>query len=113
MFCNNKSGQVEYHEYCWEQTDKIGVIHSKEIVNMSNTGNLTQNNVQFNGTLNVGYDLTYTYGTEAGKKFQLTNVKDVNYRTEQTPGDNKIENNHVYLYDKNGNLVYKNIISLK
>ena len=53
------------------------------------------------------------YGTEAGKKFQLTNVKDVNYRTEQTPGDNKIENNHVYLYDKNGNLVYKNIISLK
>ena len=30
-----------------------------------------------------------------------------------TPGDNKIENNHVYLYDKNGNLVYKNIISLK
>ena len=40
MFCNNKSGQVEYHEYCWEQTDKIGVIHSKEIVNMSNTGNI-------------------------------------------------------------------------
>ena len=74
---------------------------------------LTQQNLQFSGTLNVGYDLTYTYGTEAGKKFQLTNVKDVNYRTEQTPGDNKIENNHVYLYDKNGNLVYKNIISLK
>ena len=40
MFCNNKSGQVEYHDYCWEQTDKIGVIHSKEIVNMSNTGNI-------------------------------------------------------------------------
>ena len=79
----------------------------------SKSKHLTQNNVQFNGTLNVGYDLTYTYGTEAGKKFQLTNVKDVNYRTEQTPGDNKIENNHVYLYDKNGNLVYKNIISLK
>ena len=68
----------------------------------SKSQHLTQNNVQFNGTLNVGYDLTYTYGTEAGKKFQLTNVKDVNYRTEQTPGDNKIENNHVYLYDKNG-----------
>ena len=65
----------------------------------SKSQHLTQNNVQFNGTLNVGYDLTYTYGTEAGKKFQLTNVKDVNYRTEQTPGDNKIENNHVYLYD--------------
>ena len=69
---------------------------------------LTQNNVQFNGTLNAGYDLSYTYGTEAGKKFQLASVKDVNYRTEETPGDNNIENNHVYLYDKNGNLVYVN-----
>ena len=64
--------------------------------------------MQFNGTLNVGYDLSYTYGTEAGKKFQLASVKDVNYRTEETPGDNNIENNHVYLYDKNGNLVYVN-----
>lgn len=69
---------------------------------------LTQNNVQFDGSLNAGYDLSYTYGTEAGKKFQLASVKDVNYRTEETPGDNNIENNHVYLYDKNGNLVYVN-----
>ena len=46
---------------------------------------LTQNNVQFNGTLNAGYDLSYTYGTETGKKLQLANVKDVNYRTEETP----------------------------
>ena len=38
---------------------------------------LTQNNVQFDGTLNAGYDLTYTYGTDTGKKFQLANVKDV------------------------------------
>ena len=74
----------------------------------SKSQHLTQDNVQFNGTLNVGYDLTYTYGTEAGKKFQLSSVKDVNYRTEETPGDNKIENNHVYLYDKNGNLIYVN-----
>lgn len=57
----------------------------------SKSQHLTQDNVQFNGTLNVGYDLTYTYGTEAGKKFQLSSVKDVNYRTEETPGDNKIE----------------------
>ena len=74
----------------------------------SKSQHLTQANVQFNGTLNVGYDLTYTYGTEAGKKFQLASVKDVNYRTENTPGDNNIENNHVYLYDKNGNLIYVN-----
>ena len=74
----------------------------------SKSQHLTQDNVQFNGTLNVGYDLTYTYGTEDGKKFQLSSVKDVNYRTEETPGDNNIENNHVYLYDKNGNLIYVN-----
>ena len=68
----------------------------------------TQDNVQFNGSLNVGYDLTYTYSSEAGKKFQLESVKDVNYRTEETPEGQQIENGHVYSYDKNGNLVYVN-----
>ena len=43
-----------------------------------------------------------------GKKFQLASVKDVNYRTEETPGENNVENNHVYTYDKNGNFVYVN-----
>lgn len=74
----------------------------------SKSQHLTQDNVQFNGTLNVGYDLTYTYGSEAGKKFQLESVKDVNYRTEETPEGQQIENGHVYTYDKNGNLVYVN-----
>ena len=74
----------------------------------SKSQHLTQDNVQFNGTLNVGYDLTYTYGSEAGKKFQLESVKDVNYRTEETPESQQIENGHVYTYDKNGNLVYVN-----
>ena len=74
----------------------------------SKSQHLTQGNVQFNGTLNVGYDLTYTYGSEAGKKFQLESVKDVNYRTEETPEGQQIENGHVYTYDKNGNLVYVN-----
>jgi RHS repeat-associated protein len=70
---------------------------------------LTQNNVQFNGTLNAGYDLSYTYGTDAGKKFQLANVKDVNYRTEETPSESEnVNNSHVYEYDANGNLVYVN-----
>lgn len=70
---------------------------------------LTQNNVQFNGTLNVGYDLSYTYGTETGKKFQLANVKDVNYRTEETPSESEnVNNSHAYEYDANGNLVYVN-----
>ncbi len=74
----------------------------------SKSQHLTQDNVQFNGTLNVGYDLTYTYGSEEGKKFQLESVKDVNYRTEETPEGQQIENGHVYTYDKNGNLVYVN-----
>ena len=70
---------------------------------------LTQNNVQFDGSLNAGYDLTYTYGTDAGKKFQLANVKDVNYRTEETPSESEnVNNNHAYEYDANGNLVYVN-----
>ena len=74
----------------------------------SKSQHLTQDNVQFNGTLNVGYDLTYTYGSEAGKKFQLESVKDVNYRTEETPEGQQIENGHTYQYDKNGNLIYVN-----
>lgn len=74
----------------------------------SKSQHLTQDNVQFNGTLNVGYDLTYTYGSEEGKKFQLESVKDVNYRTEETPEGQQIENGHGYTYDKNGNLVYVN-----
>jgi len=70
---------------------------------------LTQNNVQFDGSLNAGYDLTYTYGTDAGKKFQLANVKDVNYRTEETPSESEnVNNNHAYEYDANGNLIYVN-----
>lgn len=70
---------------------------------------LTQNNVQFNGTLNAGYDLSYTYGTDTGKKFQLANVKDVNYRTEENPSESEnVNNNHAYEYDANGNLVYVN-----
>lgn len=75
----------------------------------SKSQHLTQGNLQFDGTLNVGYDLTYTYGQEDGKKFQLDNISDVNYRTEATPDENqKTRNSHAYEYDANGNLVYVN-----
>ena len=75
----------------------------------SKSQHLTQDNLQFDGTLNVGYDLTYTYGQDEGKKFQLANVGDVNYRTEAAPGeDGKVTNSHAYEYDANGNLVYVN-----
>ena len=75
----------------------------------SKSQHLTQDNLQFDGTLNVGYDLAYTYGQDEGKKFQLANVGDVNYRTEAAPGeDGKVTNSHAYEYDANGNLVYVN-----
>ncbi len=75
----------------------------------SKSQHLTQDNLQFDGTLNVGYDLTYTYGQDEGKKFRLDNVTDVNYRTETAPGEDvKVTNSHAYEYDANGNLVYVN-----
>lgn len=80
----------------------------------SKSQHLTQGNLQFDGTLNVGYDLTYTYGQEDGKKFQLDNVSDVNYRTETTPDESqKTRNSHAYEYDANGNLVYVNTGRMK
>ena len=75
---------------------------------------LTQSNVQFNGTLNAGYDLTYTYNNDEGKKFQLASVRDTNYRMEETPTDStNINNGHKYEYDLYGNLVYINTSRVK
>ena len=75
---------------------------------------LSQTGVQFDGTLNAGYELSYSYGHEEGKKFQLDNVRDINYRTEETPTDStNINNGHKYTYDANGNLVYINTSRVK
>ena len=75
---------------------------------------LSQTGVQFDGTLNAGYDLTYTYQKGDGKKFQLDNVRDINYRTEETPTEStNINNGHKYTYDLNGNLVYINTSRVK
>ena len=73
----------------------------------SKSQHLTQQGVQFDGTLNAGYDLTYTYQDSLGHKFQLSKIEDLNYRTEGTTKE-KIGNGHRYLYDANGNLVYIN-----
>ena len=81
---------------------------------VSKKQHLTQQGVQFDGTLHVGYDLAYTYGKTEGKKFQLAEVKDVNYRTEENPDSvAKVDNNHTYTYDANGNLVYVNTGRIK
>ena len=75
---------------------------------------LSQTGVQFDGTLNAGYELAYTYQKGDGKKFQLDNVRDINYRTEATPTDSTtINNGHKYEYDANGNLVYINTSRVK
>ena len=75
---------------------------------------LSQTGVQFEGTLNAGYELAYTYQKADGKKFQLDNVRDINYRTEETPTDSAtINNGHKYEYDANGNLVYINTSRVK
>ena len=75
---------------------------------------LSQSGVQFDGTLNAGYELAYTYQKGDGKKFQLDNVRDINYRTEATPTDSTtINNGHKYEYDANGNLVYINTSRVK
>ena len=48
------------------------------------------------------------------KKFQLDNVRDINYRTEEVPTDSTtINNGHKYEYDANGNLVYINTSRVK
>ena len=75
---------------------------------------LSQTGVQFEGTLNAGYELAYTYGKDVGRKFQLDNVRDINYRTEETPTESmNINNGHKYTYDLNGNLVYINTSRVK
>ncbi|MFR3709191.1 MAG: RHS repeat-associated core domain-containing protein [Phocaeicola plebeius] len=81
---------------------------------VSKKQHLTQQGVQFDGTLHVGYDLAYTYGKTEGKKFQLAEVKDANYRTEENPDSvAKVDNSHIYTYDANGNLVYVNTGRIK
>ena len=75
---------------------------------------LSQTGIQFEGTLYAGYDLTYTYQKGDGRKFQLDNVRDINYRTEETLTDSTtINNGHKYEYDLNGNLVYINTSRVK
>ena len=75
---------------------------------VSKKQHLTQQGVQFDGTLHVGYDLAYTYGKTEGKKFQLAEVKDANYRTEENPDSvAKIDNNHTYTYDADGERTVK------
>ena len=68
---------------------------------------LSQSRVQFDGTLSSGYDMTYTYDQDTGRRFQISTIDDVNYRTDSvyTSDDNVIAS-HYYEYDKNGNIIH-------
>ena len=91
-----------YKSYGYDYVNKIGYDNMHRIT--SKKQHLSQTGVQFDGTLNAGYELSYTYGSEEGKKFQLDNVRDINYRTEEVPTDSTtINNGHKYEYDANGN----------
>lgn len=68
-----------------------------------------QTNIQFGGMLKAGYDLVYSYGTAPGKRFQMSAVSDVNYRTVGDSDENDhINEDHYYGYDPNGNILYVN-----
>ena len=70
---------------------------------------LSRSNIQFEDTLFSGYDLDYAYSTTPGKRFQMANVSDVNYRTDEKPTeDDAVVENHCYEYDNNGNIIYVN-----
>ena len=69
---------------------------------------LSQTNVQFAGTLSAGYTLGYNYNTAPGRKFQMSDVADVNYRKASATVNesDKTRERHFYEYDKNGNITY-------
>ncbi len=66
---------------------------------------MQQQGVQFDGILKAGYELSYNYGSNP---FQVSNLKDDNYRTEGTAAKDKISEEHAYRYDANGNQIYVN-----
>ena len=69
---------------------------------------LSQTNVLFTGTLSAGYTLGYNYNTAPGRKFQMSDVADVNYRKASATVNesDKTRERHFYEYDKNGNITY-------
>ncbi|MCE5175657.1 MAG: hypothetical protein ABFC90_00365 [Bacteroidales bacterium] len=66
---------------------------------------ITQTGVQFDGTLNAGYDLIYAY---AKNPQQISTIGEESYRTEDTAAVVPIKKNQIYSYDANGNLVSVN-----
>lgn len=73
---------------------------------VSKKQHLSQQNIMFNGGLKAGYDLAYTY--DKTKRNQISEIEDINYRTEDNKPEEKRNERKAYSYDANGNLVYIN-----
>jgi hypothetical protein len=90
-----KKGGVNNVRYTYDNLHNI----------VSKKQHVRQNGVQFDGILKAGYELAYSY---ANNPFQISTLKDENYRTEGEVDNDKISKEHAYQYDANGNLVYVN-----
>ncbi|GHT17512.1 hypothetical protein FACS189429_1760 [Bacteroidia bacterium] len=96
---NYSAGNNKTASYTLEmQYDNLHNITSKK-------QHLQQSNVQFNGILKAGYELTYNY---ENNPFQISTLDDDNYRTEGNIANDSTKKSHAYEYDLNGNLVYVN-----
>jgi len=76
--------------------DKLYNITSKQ-------QHIIQNDVQFAGSLQAGYDLSYAYN--AGNCQQISNIAESNYRTEGTGANTPAAKVNLFSYDANGNLL--------
>lgn len=67
---------------------------------------MSQTGIQFTGTLSAGYSLAYSYSGDPGRRFQMSDVSDVNYRVaDATVGSqDRVNERHTYEYDSNGNI---------
>ena len=70
---------------------------------------IEQDDVMAAGHLNAGYNLTYSYSDDAGRRFQLDSIaEDSIYRNITATGRTYLYKNHAFEYDKNGNMLYEN-----
>ena len=70
---------------------------------------IEQDDVMAAGHLNAGYNLTYSYSDDAGRRFQLDSIaEDSIYRDITATGRTYLYKNHAFEYDKNGNMLYEN-----
>ena len=73
--------------------DKLYNVTSKKL-------DLTQENLQFEGNMSVGHELTYQY--DENNPFKLLNVNTKEYATDSTKADT-LHRVNLYDFDKNGN----------